>query len=136
MYYGFPVLPVGQMGGPTGLKVAHHYPGTVTDPNNVNRISSADDETNLIYALNKFLPEGYKSMHVLKTCLYTNTSDENFVIDFLPGYDNVVIAAGFSGHGFKFASVIGEIMTDLAMNGNTRMPIEFLNINRFNDFKN
>jgi sarcosine oxidase len=136
MYYGFPVLPVGQMGGPIGLKVAHHYPGTVTDPNNVNRISSADDETNLIYALNKFLPEGYKSMHVLKTCLYTNTSDENFVIDFLPGYDNVVIAAGFSGHGFKFASVIGEIMTDLAMNGNTRMPIEFLNINRFNDFKN
>lgn len=136
MYYGFPILPVGQFGGPIGLKTAHHYPGFVIDPDNVNRIASVEEESNIIYALNKFLPEGYKSMHVLKTCLYTNTPDENFVIDFLSGYDNVVIAAGFSGHGFKFASVVGEIVADLAIKGNTSMPIDFLNINRFNDLKN
>lgn len=131
MYYGFPVLPVGQWGGPIGLKIAHHYPGEGTDPDKVNRVSSPADEANIIYALNKFLPDGYKSMHVLKTCLYTNTPDENFVLDFLPENDNVVIAAGFSGHGFKFASAIGEIMADLVIKGNTGLPIDFLRIRRF-----
>ena len=68
----------------------------------------------------------------MKTCLYTNTPDENFILDFLPGYDNdVVVAAGFSGHGFKFTSVVGEIMTDLAIKGNTILPIGFLNVRRF-----
>jgi len=69
----------------------------------------------------------------LKTCLYTNTPDENFVLDFLPGYNQqVVIAAGFSGHGFKFVSVVGEIMADLAQQGKTDLPIGFLNASRFN----
>ena len=69
---------------------------------------------------------------MLKTCLYTYTPDENFVIDFLPGFDqDVVIAAGFSGHGFKFASVVGEILADLSSKGATAFPIDFLNANRF-----
>lgn len=131
MYYGFPVLPVGKFGGPIGLKTAHHYPGYVSDPDAVNRVPAAEDEANIIDALCKFLPKGYASMHVLKTCLYTNTPDEHFVIDFLPGYDEqVVIAAGFSGHGFKFISVVGEVMADLAMNGTTELPIQFLNVQR------
>ena len=69
----------------------------------------------------------------MKTCLYTNTPDENFILDHLPGYDKaVVIAAGFSGHGFKFVSIVGEIMADLAMKGSTTQPISFLNASRFN----
>lgn len=132
MYYGFPVLPVGKFGAPIGLKVALHYPGLISNPDAVNRIPSKEDEKIVIDGINKFLPEGYASTHVLKTCLYTNTPDENFVLDFLPGYNHqVVIAAGFSGHGFKFVSVVGEIMTDLAMNGTTELPIGFLNIRRF-----
>jgi sarcosine oxidase len=132
MYYGFPVLPVHEFGGPIGLKVALHYPDQVTNPDAVNRIPSQDDERVLVNALSKFIPKGYSSTHVLKTCLYTNTQDENFVIDFLPGYDQqVVIAAGFSGHGFKFVSVVGEIVSDLAMKGSTNLPIEFLNVERF-----
>jgi sarcosine oxidase len=68
----------------------------------------------------------------MKTCLYTNTPDENFIVDYLPGYGkDVAIAAGFSGHGFKFASVIGEILADLAINGSTKMPIAFLSAQRF-----
>lgn len=134
MYYGFPVLPVGKFGAPIGLKVALHYPGQVSDPDAVNRIPSKEDEAMLIGAINKFLPKGYSSTHVLKTCLYTNTADENFVLDFLPGYDDqVAIAAGFSGHGFKFVSVVGEIMADLAMKGKTELPIGFLNVQRFNN---
>jgi sarcosine oxidase len=132
MYYGFPVLPIGKFGTPIGLKVALHYPGQVSDPDAVNRTPSKEDEEKVISALYKFLPQGYSSTHVLKTCLYTNTADENFVLDFLHGYDEqVVIAAGFSGHGFKFVSVVGEIMADLAMEGKTALPIDFLNAKRF-----
>ena len=134
MYYGFPILPVGKFGAPIGLKVALHYPGQVSDPDAVNRVPSKDDEETLIEAIHKFLPDGYSSMHVMKTCLYTNTPDENFVLDYLPGYDQqVAIAAGFSGHGFKFVSVVGEIMADLAMKGKTELPIGFLNAQRFNN---
>ena len=132
MYYGFPVLPTEKFGGPNGLKVALHYPGQVCDPDAVDRTPSKEEEENLKQAIDKFLPQGYSSTHVLKTCLYTNTTDENFVLDFLPGYDNdVMIAAGFSGHGFKFVSVVGEIMADLAMKGETKMPIGFLSAGRF-----
>lgn len=68
----------------------------------------------------------------MKTCLYTNSPDHHFIIDFLPGYDKeVAIATGFSGHGFKIASVVGEIMADLVIDGSTKMPIGFLNANRF-----
>ena len=67
----------------------------------------------------------------VKTCLYGNSPDENFIIDKLPGQDNVVVACGFSGHGFKFVSVVGEILADLAMDGATKHPIGFLNAKRF-----
>ena len=67
----------------------------------------------------------------LKTCMFTNTPDEHFIVDVLPGHSQVVVAAGFSGHGFKFASVIGEILSDLAINGETQHNIDLLKIDRF-----
>jgi sarcosine oxidase len=130
-YYGFPIFPVGKLGGPVGLKLAHHFQGAITDPDTISRIPTEEDEANLVYALNKFFPEGYSSTLVMKTCMYTNTPDENFILDFLPGYDDVVIATGFSGHGFKFASVVGEIMSNLALKGRTSLPIGFLNAKRY-----
>lgn len=131
MYYGFPVLPVGKFGGPIGLKVALHYPGKTSQPDAIDRSINEDETEELIQAIRRILPNGYQSTFTLKTCLYTNTPDENFVLDHLPGYDqDVVIAAGFSGHGFKFASVVGEIMADLAMKGSTSLPIGFLNAAR------
>ena len=63
--------------------------------------------------------------------MYTMTPDEHFVVDIHPNYSSVVIAAGFSGHGFKFSSVIGEILSDLAIEGITSQPIDFLGLNRF-----
>jgi len=132
LFYGFPVLPVGRFNGPIGFKIGHHYEGEIADPDTISRVPTADDEANLIDTLDKFFPEGYKATHVIKTCMYCNTPDGNFILDFLPDYDNaVVVAAGFSGHGFKFASVIGEIMCDLAIKGNTNLPIEFLSAKRF-----
>lgn len=132
-YYGFPILPVGKFGGPLGLKLAMHYPtGDIADPDTINRIPKEEDERLLINALNKFFPEGYSETLVMKTCMYTNSPDDNFILDHLAGYDkDVAIATGFSGHGFKFASVVGEIMADLAMKGNTSLPIGFLNASRF-----
>ncbi len=132
IYYGFPQLPVAKFGAPIGLKIAFHHPGDVSNPDQVNRIISPKDENDLVSAMHRFLPNAYASTHVLKTCLYTNTSDEHFVLDFLPGYDQqVAMAAGFSGHGFKFVSVVGEIMADLVANGKTDLPIEFLSAQRF-----
>ena len=132
IFYGFPILPVGKFNGPIGFKLAHHYHGVISDPDTISRVSTADDEANLVDTLNKFFPDGYKATHSMKTCMYTNTPDENFIIDFLPNYDkDVIVAAGFSGHGFKFASVVGEIMSDLAVKGSTPLPIGFLNGKRF-----
>jgi glycine/D-amino acid oxidase-like deaminating enzyme len=61
-------------------------------------------------------------------CMYTMTPDANFIIDVHPAHPNVVFAAGFSGHGFKFAPVVGEVLADLALTGNTRHPIDFLRL--------
>ena len=131
-YYGFPILPEAEFGGPKGLKLAHHFPASETDPDRVNRQVIIEDEKNLEYALNKYLPGCFESFLSYKICLYTNSPDEDFIIDKLPGYeDQVVIATGFSGHGFKFASVVGEILSDLAIKGATALPIEFLRATRF-----
>ena len=131
-FYGFAVLPVGAFGGPIGLKVARHHQGDLSDPDNLNRVPTVADEKELVDALKAFVPDAYAETHVMKVCMYTNTPDENFILDYLPGFDkDVAIAAGFSGHGFKFSSVVGEIMADLAMKGETSLPIGFLSAARF-----
>ena len=132
IYYGFPILDVGKFGGPIGLKLAYHYPTGKTDPDAVSRIITEADEAEIRYILDNFFPNSNAELLTLKTCLYTNTPDENFIIDFAPEQDeDVVIAAGFSGHGFKFASAVGEIMADLALKGKTFLPIGFLSAKRF-----
>ena len=130
-YYGFPILPE-NFGSPSGLKLAHHYPAAETDPDSVDRQIRIEDEADLKYVLNKYLPGVFESLISYKICLYANSPDEDFIIDNLPGYENVVsIACGFSGHGFKFVSVVGEILADLATEGKTNLPIDFLRVKRF-----
>ena len=131
-YYGFPLLDTKKFGETAGLKLAHHYPDEVTDPDKVNRQTTEDDIENLSYCLDKYLPGVFDSVLSTKICLYANSPDENFIIDKLPGYEETVsIACGFSGHGFKFASVVGEILADLAIEGKTSLPMDFLNAKRF-----
>ena len=108
------------------------FPGETCDPDHVNRQTSTEELEDLMYVLNKYLPGIFESVVTSKTCLYSNTTDENFIIDKLPGFeDHVTIACGFSGHGFKFASVIGEILADLAIDGVTKEPVDFLSMKRF-----
>ena len=131
-YYGFPLLDTEKFGEPAGLKLAHHFPNEVTDPDKVDRLTTEKDIQNLNYCLNKYLPGVFDSILHTKICLYANSPDENFIIDKLPGYEeNVSIACGFSGHGFKFASIVGEILADLAIEGRSELPIEFLHAKRF-----
>lgn len=125
--YGFPVT------DKWGLKVAEHNltRNEIANPLKVNRRLGKDDEKPVLEFLGRFFPLLSPQRSKFTTCLYAMSPDENFIIDFHPEYKNVVIAAGFSGHGFKFASVIGEVLVDLAVEGETKHPIEFLKLDRF-----
>ncbi|HEX5668978.1 MAG TPA: N-methyl-L-tryptophan oxidase [Chitinophagaceae bacterium] len=126
-YYGFPVIP----SHPGGLKLAYHYPGEGTEADQVNREVDAADTENLRLFARRFLPQGGGEIESTKVCLYSNSPDENFVIDNLPGMEeHVCVAWGFSGHGFKFVPVVGEILADLAMYHKTALPISFLSAKR------
>jgi len=69
------------------------------------------------------MPDLPATFRAAVTCMYTNTPDEHFVIGRHPGHEQVIVACGFSGHGFKFVPVVGEIMADLATDGGTSHPI-------------
>src|SRR5262249_51842876 len=117
-YYGFPVI------DPNGHKLARHDTGqTVQDPAKVDRNVTAADEADCRQYLTEHLPVVSGPRKAGKVCLYTLTPDRHFIIDRHPGHENAIIAAGFSGHGFKFASAVGEILADLAEKGRTELPI-------------
>ena len=78
------------------------------------------------------LPLGAGRRRATTTCRYTMLPGEDFLIDFLPGASNVVVASPCSGHGYKFASVIGEILADLATLGETSLPIDAFSFSALN----
>lgn len=130
-YYGFPELPANKFEGPSGLKFAHHFPGEPCDADLVKRELPSGAEEGVRYFLRLYLPHLADAKLTLKSCLYTSSPDAHFIIDHLPGYDKrVTIACGFSGHGFKFVPVVGEILADLSMQGKTDLPIGFLGMGR------
>ena len=77
------------------------------------------------------MPGAAGPLRETKTCMYSLTPDEHFVIDRHPDHQNLILCGGFSGHGFKFAPVVGEIGADLALDGGTRHDIDFLALRRF-----
>ena len=77
------------------------------------------------------LPDAFDRVLRTKTCFYTMTPDEHFLIDRHPEFPNLIFAAGFSGHGFKFAPAIGEALAELALTGTSTLPIGFLGLSRF-----
>ena len=128
-YYGFPYA---QNGPNTGYKVGWHYPGEPIAPDNLTADVDAEELKALEQYMKQMLPGVSLQLSSTATCMYTNSEDEDFIIDFLPETDGkVIVAAGFSGHGFKFSSVVGEILADLAIDGTTALPIDFLGFDRF-----
>jgi sarcosine oxidase len=113
-YYGFPMY------GLPGLKVGcFHHLREAVDPDAMDRLAHPEDEEVLRAFVEHYLPDGAGPALALKVCLFTNSPDEHFIIDQHPACPQVIFAAGFSGHGFKFCSVIGEILADLVVSGST-----------------
>jgi sarcosine oxidase len=127
--YGFPV----HRDGAPGLKLAFHKQGPTVDPDAVSREPTPDDEAALRPILRRFLPEADGPLLSLRVCLYTNSPDRAFIVDRHPTLPNVTLACGFSGHGFKFASVMGQAIADLATAGKSPLPVEFLGLRRFRE---
>jgi sarcosine oxidase len=123
-YYGFPFLP------DQGVKFGRHDDGEVCTPESVRRTVTDDEVCWMTGVLERYLPGAAREVLMTVTCLYTMTPDSHFVIDRHPEWPQVVFAAGFSGHGFKFASVMGEALADLALEGASRLPIGFLSFRR------
>lgn len=124
LFYGFPML-----ADRPGLKCAHHSPGPPTDPDAVERTITASDESSLRTLLDRFIPSAATGpMLDMATCLYENSPDGHFLLG--PISDRMTVAAGLSGHGFKFAPVLGEVLADLATTGQTTHPIDFLSPKR------
>jgi sarcosine oxidase len=126
MHYGIPPH------GRAGIKVAkHHHRDQAVDPDEYDRVVSAQDEALIRPAIAEHLPAANGALIAAKTCLYTMTPDGDFLIDRLPGAPNVIVASPCSGHGFKFAPVIGEILADLATAGTTRHDISRFRLAQF-----
>jgi sarcosine oxidase len=124
IFYGFPYIE-GQ-----GVKVAGLHFGDKADPDSVDRTASARDEERVRAWLWRRMPLANGERLDAKVCMYTNTPDANFIVDRVADHPNVVVASACSGHGFKFSSVIGEILADLVIDGESRHPIGFLSAER------
>jgi sarcosine oxidase len=124
--YGFPNLPL-------GVKASGMHSGVVYDfADDVDRSIHEDEAEALKNAIRPVLP-GLAASPVrgATTCLFTNTPDHDFLIDFHPDYPRVLISSACSGHGFKFASVVGEIQADLVANGRSRFDLSPFVLSRF-----
>ncbi len=125
LFYGFPQV------DDLGVKVAEHSGGeAVADPSRLDRALDPQEAQRSERFLEAHLPgvRGPRTRH--ETCMYTMSPDGHFLVDRHPRWPNVVFAAGLSGHGFKFASVLGELLADLALQGDSPLPYEFLRVSR------
>ncbi|KPN95146.1 N-methyl-L-tryptophan oxidase [Lysinibacillus sp. ZYM-1] len=126
-YYGFPSI------DGAGLKLGRHDGGEEINPNVPLRPFDDMDSVDLQNFIEQFMPQ-HGPLKYGKTCKYSMTPDEDFIIDFLPTHQNIVIAAGFSGHGFKFSSAVGEVLAELTLNGECKQDLTRFQLSRFNIF--
>ncbi|MEM7011392.1 MAG: N-methyl-L-tryptophan oxidase [Verrucomicrobiota bacterium] len=125
-FYGFPKI------DDLGLKVSEHSGGTeIVDPLNDPREIEPLDRSRVEAFLRDHIPSVSNQPTRHEVCFYTMSPDENFIIDRHPDHDNVVFAAGLSGHGFKMANVLGEILAQLTAREGTKLETEFLSLGRF-----
>jgi len=126
IFYGFPKL------DRRGVKVAEHTGGREVTAMSFADLDPDEEEQNrLMQFLAAHLPRATRQITGHTVCLYTMSPDEHFIVDRHPAHANVVFAAGLSGHGFKFTPVLGKVLADLALDGGTSLPIDFLSLKRF-----
>ncbi len=121
--YGFPDLG-------NGVKAALMHLGESSDTDTLRRDVDDRDEQAIRSQLERFLPDVAGRRLDAQVCMFTNTPDLHFLIDFHPRHSQAVIASPCSGHGFKFASAIGEILADLVEEGKTRHDISLFGVDR------
>lgn len=119
-FYGFPA----HNGPADGVKVAFHSGGRPCTADGIDRTVTADEFHEMATTVKRHLPTLPGTFLRAATCLYTDTADESFVVAPHPDEECVVLACGFSGHGFKFVPVLGEIIADLVIDGATAHPID------------
>ena len=120
-FYGFPAVDA------KGVKVGNHAGGEVVgSPDSAEREVPESERAEIGSFLGRFLPRVAPVSNREAVCFYTMSPDEHFLIDRHPDLPGVVVAAGFSGHGFKFAPLVGDVLADLALDGRTRHPVGFL----------
>lgn len=130
VYYGLPAV------SERGMKIAEHSGGAELSaplpPSGPERgaPTAAEEARPLAFAAQHLPGLGDRIGH-RALCMYTMTPDQHFLIDRHPTHPQLVFAAGFSGHGFKFATVVGEALAELSLEGGTRQPIGFLGLSRF-----
>jgi sarcosine oxidase len=127
LLYGFPLTGADS----EGVKVGLHGSNKFCTPETVDREIRAEDERVIRKRLAEALPLLAGRLLHAETCLYTMTPDEHFVIDKHPEFSQVTLAAGFSGHGFKFASVFGEVLAELATNKKPAYDLALFSLRRF-----
>jgi sarcosine oxidase len=123
--YGFPTL------DGVSLKIARHHEGDATDPQHVQRNVSDEELDPLRHYVRTRLHGVTQRVVRTVTCMYTNTPDGHFAIGLHPEDSRIVLLSACSGHGFKFAPVIGAIAADLACDGETRRDISHFAVTRF-----
>ncbi len=125
-FYQFPTW------GIPGFKIGlyHHFHET-GHADELSREPTAADEEALRKGIRHMFPDADGPTLRLAACLFTNTPDEHFVIDTLPGAPEIVVASPCSGHGFKFASVVGEVLADLVTKGASELDLSLFDISRF-----
>jgi sarcosine oxidase len=125
-YYGLPIHEV------PGFKFGrYHHRNEIGPAETIRREVDAEDERLLRQFAGRYFPQGSGATMALRACIFTNTPDEHFILDHHPEHPQVTLASPCSGHGYKFCSVIGEILADLATgDGQTRHDIGFLRLGR------
>ncbi|RSN31997.1 N-methyl-L-tryptophan oxidase [Amycolatopsis sp. WAC 01416] len=125
-FYGFP-----SHDDAGSVKVAFFRGGETCTPSTIDRTVHADEVDEISGFVGRKMPSLPGAFLRAATCMYTNTPDEHFVISRHPAHERVVVACGFSGHGFKFVPVVGEILADLVVDGTTGHPVALFDPDRF-----
>ncbi len=113
-----------------GFKVAMHHNGKFISEDDLNRESNADDLSIVQNFLEEYIPLANGKIIDSRVCVYTNTPDLDFIIDFYPNDENLIICSPCSGHGFKFTPAIGEICSELVINNGTNYDLSEFSIKR------
>lgn len=114
-----------------GVKIGVHHSGATVTPQSIDRTVSAQDSAPIHALLERFLPDAAGALRERVVCMYTNTPDAHFIVDRHPELEEVLVLSPCSGHGFKFASVIGEVAADLVTRGVSAFDLSPFTLKRF-----